>query len=42
MDDVHGWDRMDFTDAQEFYNDFNDYQVAVTVPKTFWFGEQAI
>jgi hypothetical protein len=34
-DDVHGWDRMNFTDAQEFYNDFNDYQVAVTVPKNF-------
>lgn len=35
LDDVHGWDRMDFTDAQEFYNDFNDYTVAVTVPKNF-------
>ena len=35
MDDVFGWDRMDFTDAQEFYNDFNDYTVAVTVPKNF-------
>jgi Peptidase family M1 domain len=34
-DDVHGWDWMNFTDAQEFYNDFNDYQVAVTVPKNF-------
>ncbi len=35
LDDVHGWDRMDFTDAQEFYNDFNDYNVSVTVPKNF-------
>jgi hypothetical protein len=35
LDDVHGWDRMGFTDAQEFYNDFNDYTVAVTVPKNF-------
>lgn len=35
FDDVHGWDRMDFTDAQEFYNDFNDYKVSVTVPKNF-------
>jgi hypothetical protein len=34
-DDVHGWDFMDFTDAQEFYNDFNDYNVSVTVPKNF-------
>jgi hypothetical protein len=32
LDDVHGWDRMNFTDGQEFYNDFNDYTVAVTVP----------
>jgi hypothetical protein len=35
MDDVNGWDRMDFTDAQEFYNDFNNYTAAVTVPKNF-------
>ncbi|MES2893760.1 MAG: M1 family metallopeptidase [Bacteroidota bacterium] len=35
LDDVHGWDRMDFTDAQEFYNDFNDYRVSVTVPNNF-------
>ena len=35
LDDVHGWDRMNFTDAQEFYNDFNDYAVSVTVPKNF-------
>jgi hypothetical protein len=35
LDDVHGWDRMNFTEAQEFYNDFNDYQVSVTVPKNF-------
>ena len=35
LDDTHGWDRMDFTDAQEFYNDFNNYTVAVTVPKNY-------
>ncbi len=35
MDDVFGWDRMNFTDAQEFYNDFNDYRVSVTVPKNY-------
>jgi Peptidase family M1 domain len=35
MDDTHGWDFMPFTDAQEFYNDFNDYEVSVTVPKNF-------
>jgi hypothetical protein len=35
FDDIHGWDRMNFTDGQEFYNDFNDYTVSVTVPQHF-------
>ncbi len=35
FDDIHGWDRMNFTEGQEFYNDFNDYDVSVTVPKNF-------
>ncbi|HTB51485.1 MAG TPA: M1 family metallopeptidase [Ferruginibacter sp.] len=35
FDDYHGWDRMDFTDAQEFYNDFNDYTLTVNAPKNF-------
>lgn len=34
-DDYSGWDRMDFTDQQEFYNDFNDYQLTVNVPKNY-------
>jgi hypothetical protein len=34
-DDYNGWDRMDFTDEQEFYNDFNDYILHVSVPKNF-------
>ena len=34
-DDVFGWDRMEFTDAQEFYNDFNDYSLTVNVPKNY-------
>jgi len=34
-DDYNGWDRVAFTDAQEFYNDFNDYTLNVTVPKNF-------
>jgi len=34
-DDYNGWDRMDFTDAQEFYNDFNDYTLNVSVPKNY-------
>jgi hypothetical protein len=34
-DDYRGWDRMDFTDVQEFYNDFNDYILQVKVPKNF-------
>jgi Peptidase family M1 domain len=35
FDDVNGWDHMDFTDLQEFYNDFNDYTLHVNVPKNF-------
>ncbi len=31
-DDYNGWDRMTFTDAQEFYSDFNDYDVTLRVP----------
>lgn len=34
-DDYMGWDRMEFTDSQEFYNDFNDYSLTVTVPKNY-------
>ncbi len=35
FDDYNGWDTMDFTDGQEFYNDFNDYDVAITVPANY-------
>ena len=35
FDDIHGWDRMDFTDAQEFYNDFNDYTLRVRAPRNY-------
>ncbi|MGN6417862.1 MAG: M1 family metallopeptidase [Pseudobacter sp.] len=34
-DDYNGWDRSDFTDGHEFYNDFNDYTVTIQVPKNF-------
>jgi len=34
-DDYNGWDRLDFTDAQEFYNDFNDYTLHVQVPANY-------
>ena len=35
FDDCNGWDRMEFTDAQEFYNDFNDYTLTVNAPKNY-------
>ena len=35
FDDYNGWDTMEFTDLQEFYSDFNDYDVAVTVPTNY-------
>ena len=34
-DDYNGWDQMEFTDVQEFYSDFNDYDVAITVPANY-------
>ncbi|MFT3934933.1 MAG: M1 family metallopeptidase [Chitinophagaceae bacterium] len=34
-DDYIGWDRLDFTDQQEFYNDFNDYTLTVKVPDNY-------
>ena len=34
-DDYNGWDTMDFTDAQEFYSDFNDSDVTVHAPANF-------
>jgi hypothetical protein len=35
FDDYYGWDRMDFTDGHEFYNDFNDYTLTVNAPKNY-------
>jgi Peptidase family M1 domain len=34
-DDYKGWDTQPHTGALEFYNDFNDYNVNVTVPRDF-------
>ena len=34
-DDYEGWDTMDFTDLQEFYSDFNDYDVTIRAPANF-------
>ena len=34
-DDYMGWDTMTFFGMQEFYNDFNDYEISVSVPENF-------
>ena len=34
-DDYNGWDMVPHTGGQEFYNDFNDYQLSVKVPKDY-------
>jgi len=31
-DDINGWDMIPYTGTQEFYNDFSDFRVAITVP----------
>ena len=35
FDDYNGWDRTNFMDSHEFYNDFNDYKVTVNVPANY-------
>ncbi len=34
-DDINGWDKINYTGTQEFYNDFNNYIVDITVPNNF-------
>jgi len=34
-DDISGWDTHPFTGSAEFYNDFCDYDVTITVPKEY-------
>jgi hypothetical protein len=34
-DDYDGWDDMQFTDRQEFYSDFNDYDVTIRAPANY-------
>lgn len=34
-DDVYGWDEIPYTGTVEQYNDFNNYDVRITVPKNF-------
>ncbi len=34
-DDYAGWDNVPFTDGKEFYSDFNDYKVSITVPANY-------
>ena len=34
-DDLEGWDTFNYTGGQEFYNDFCNYDVKITVPKNF-------
>lgn len=34
-DDIDGWDMLDYTGTLEMYNDFNNYDVTLTVPSGF-------
>ncbi len=34
-DDIDGWDTQSYTGLTEMYNDFNNYDVEITVPKNF-------
>jgi hypothetical protein len=33
FDDVHGWNALPYMSVGEFYTDFGDYEVAITVPR---------
>jgi len=35
LDDIHGWDRSSYKGITEFYNDFNNFDVEITLPKNF-------
>ncbi len=39
-DDLYGWDMTDYTGTVEFYNDFNNYDVSITLPAGYlvWAG----
>lgn len=39
-DDIYGWDRIDYAGIVEFYNDFNNYDVSITLPAGYlvWAG----
>lgn len=34
-DDIDGWDELSYSGQVEFYNDFNDYNVEITMPANF-------
>ncbi len=34
-DDIHGWNEYEYTGNTEFYNDFGDYVVSISVPESF-------
>lgn len=34
-DDIDGWDMIEYTGQTEFYNDFNTYDVKITVPNNY-------
>jgi len=34
-DDYNGWDSFNYTGLQEFYNDFNSYDVTIKIPENF-------
>ncbi|MEL6674138.1 MAG: M1 family metallopeptidase [Bacteroidota bacterium] len=35
FDDIHGWDELDYTGTQEFYQDFGDFDVSLTIPDDY-------
>ncbi len=34
-DDIHGWNKYNYTGTTEFYNDFSNYEVSINIPENF-------
>ncbi|MEJ2595248.1 MAG: M1 family metallopeptidase [bacterium] len=41
-DDIYGWDRHNYNGEQEFYHEYGDYEVNITVPRNFYVWSSGI
>ncbi len=41
-DDIYGWDRHNYNGEQEFYHEYGDYEVSISVPRDFYVWSSGI